>query len=171
MDLQTMADSDFPHGRRYYTKSGYFARLDDGTIHRLVEAVAAISSSEVQIELAYLGGATTRIGADETAFGDRSAPFILNLLGNWSDPSADVNNISRIRALFNVLRPAMKPGVYVNFMSADEQDRVPEAYQQRWDKMVAVKSHYDPHNCFRLNQNVPPRKMAAVNGRAQFRDS
>jgi hypothetical protein len=171
MDLQTMADCDFPHGRRYYTKSGYFARLDDGTIHRLVEAVAAISSSEVQIELAYLGGATTRIGADETAFGDRSAPFILNLLGNWSDPSADVNNISRIRALFNLLRPAMKPGVYVNFMSADEQDRVPEAYQQRWDKMVAVKSHYDPNNCFRLNQNVPPRKMAAVKGRAQFRDS
>jgi hypothetical protein len=171
MDLQTMADSDFPHGRRYYTKSGYFARLEDGTIHRLVEAVAAISSSEVQIELAYLGGVTTRIGADETAFGDRSAPFILNLLGNWSDPSADVNNISRIRALFNVLRPAMKPGVYVNFMSADEQDRVPEAYQQRWDKMVAVKSHYDPNNCFRLNQNVPPRKMAAVKGRAQFRDS
>ena len=171
MDLQTMADSDFPHGRRYYTKSGYFARLDGGTIHRLVEAVAAISSSEVQIELAYLGGATTRVGADETAFGDRSAPFILNLLGNWSDPSADVNNISRIRALFNVLRPAMKPGVYVNFMSADEQDRVPEAYQQRWDKMVAIKSHYDPNNCFRLNQNVPPRKMAAVKSRAQFRDS
>src|SRR6202162_1550443 len=39
MDLQTMADSDFPHGRRYYTKSGYFARLDGGTIHRLVVAV------------------------------------------------------------------------------------------------------------------------------------
>ena len=159
-----MADSDFPHGRRYYTKSGYFARLDGGTIHRLVEAVAAISSSEVQIELAYLGGATTRIGADETAFGDRSAPFILNLLGNWSDPSADVNNISKIRALFNVLRPAMKPGVYVNFMSADEQDRVPEAYQQRWDKMVAVKSHYDPNNCFRLNQNVPPAKNVGSQG-------
>ena len=29
LTLQTMADSDFPHGRRYYTKSGYFSRLDD----------------------------------------------------------------------------------------------------------------------------------------------
>jgi FAD/FMN-containing dehydrogenase len=45
----------------------------------------------------------------------------------------------------------------VNFMSADEQDRVPEAYQNRWDRMVAVKSHYDPHNLFRLNQNILPR--------------
>jgi len=161
IDLQTMADSDFPHGRRYYTKSGYFTYLDDGTIDRLLEAVTTIPSSETQIELAYLGGAAARIAARETAFGDRSAPFILNLLANWSDPSDDAGNISWIRGIFNKLRPAMKPGVYINFMSGDEQDRVPEAYHERWDRMVAVKLQYDPNNYFRLNQNVPPRKLAA----------
>ena len=61
LNLQTMADSDFPHGRRYYTKSGYFACLDDGSIDRMLEAVATIPSSETQIELAYLGGAAARI--------------------------------------------------------------------------------------------------------------
>ena len=157
VDLQTMADSDFPHGRRYYTKSGYFKYLDDGTIDHLVEAASGIPSPETQIELAYLGGAAARVAPDETAFGDRSAPFIMNLLANWSDPSGDAGNIGWVRALFNKLRPAMKPGVYVNFMSGDEQDRVPEAYRERWDRMVAVKSHYDPTNFFRLNQNVPPR--------------
>jgi len=161
MNLQTMADSEFPHGRRYYTKSGYFIYLDDGTIDRLVEAVATIPSSGIQIELAYLGGAAARIPAGETAFGDRSAPFIMNLLANWSDPSADAGNISWIRGLFNKLRPAMRPGVHVNFMSGDEQDRVPEAYQERWDRMVTVKSHYDSNNFFRLNQNVPPRELPA----------
>jgi len=161
IDLQTMADSDFPLGRRYYTKSGYFTYLDDSTIDRLLEAVTTIPSSETQIELAYLGGAAARIAARETAFGDRSAPFILNLLANWSDPSDDAGNISWIRGIFNKLRPAMKPGVYINFMSGDEQDRVPEAYHERWDRMVAVKSQYDPNNYFRLNQNVPPRKLAA----------
>lgn len=160
LELQTMADSDFPHGRRYYTKSGYFAALDDTTIDRLVEAVASIPSSETQIELAYLGGAAARVAADETAFGDRSAPFILNLLANWADPSADAGNIAWVRSLFAKLRPAMKPGVYVNFMSGDEQDRVPEAYRERWDRMVAVKTQYDPENFFRLNQNVRPRKPA-----------
>ena len=163
LNLQTMADSDFPHGRRYYTKSGYFTYLDDGSIDRLLEAVTTIPSSETQIELAYLGGAAAQIGADETAFGDRSAPFILNLLANWSEPSADADNIAWIRGIFNKLRPAMKPGVYINFMSGDEQDRVPEAYHDRWDRIVAVKSHYDPNNFFRLNQNVPPRKLAAEN--------
>ncbi len=161
INLQTMADSDFPHGRRYYTKSGYFSYLDDSTIDRLVEAVATIPSSETQIELAYLGGAAAQIGADETAFGDRSSPFIMNLLANWSEPSADAGNVAWIRGIFNKLRPAMKPGVYINFMSGDEQDRVPEAYHERWDRIVAVKSHYDPNNFFRLNQNVPPRKLAA----------
>jgi len=158
IDLQTMADSDFPHGRRYYTKSGYFAYLDDIVVDRMVEAVATIPSSETQIELAYLGGAAGRIAANETAFGDRSASFIMNLLANWSDASADAGNVSWIRGLFSKLRPTMKPGVYINFMSGDEQDRVPEAYQERWDRIVAVKTHYDPNNFFRLNQNIPPRK-------------
>ncbi len=160
LDLQTMADSVFPHGRRYYTKSGYFTYLDDRTIDRMVETVAAIPSPETQIELAYLGGTAARMVAQDTAFGDRSAPFIMNLLANWSEPSADDGNISWIRGLFNQLRPSMRPGVYVNFMSGDEQDRVPEAYQERWDRMVAVKTHYDPDNFFRLNQNVPPEKLA-----------
>jgi hypothetical protein len=157
LDLQTMADSDFPHGRRYYTKSGFFDHLDDSTIARLVEAVATIPSLDTQIEFAYLGGAASQVAPDETAFGDRSAPFIMNLLANWQDASADAGNIAWVRGLFKTLRPAMKPGVYVNFMSSDEQERVPEAYRQRWDRMVAVKTHYDPTNFFCLNQNVKPR--------------
>lgn len=161
LDLQTMADMDFPHGRRYYTKSGYFASLDDMTIDRLVDAVATIPSNDTQIEFAYLGGAAGEVAADETAFGDRSAPFIMNLLANWSDPGADAGNVEWVRKLFRELRPAMQPGVYVNFMSGDEQDRVPEAYHSRWERMVAVKSHYDPGNFFRLNQNVLPRARAS----------
>jgi hypothetical protein len=161
MNLQTMADSDFPHGRRYYTKSGYFTYLGDDSVDRLIDAVTTIPSPETMIELAYLGGAAAQVAAHETAFGDRSAPFVLTLLANWSEASADAGNISWVRGLFKQLRPAMKPGVYVNFMSGDEQERVAEAYQERWDRIVAVKSHYDPGNFFRLNQNVPPRKLVA----------
>jgi hypothetical protein len=156
--LQTMADSDFPHGRRYYTKSGYFRNLDDDAIDRLLEALASIPSPETQIELTYLGGAAGQVTADETSFGDRSAPFIMNLLANWANAADDALHISWIRSLFQELRPAMTSGVYVNFMSGDEQDRVPQAYQQRWERMVAVKSHYDPSNFFRLNQNVQPHR-------------
>jgi hypothetical protein len=104
LNLQTVADTDFAHGRRYYTKSGYFTYLDDSSTDRLVEAVSSMPSSETQIEPAYLGGAAARMAAKETAFGDRSAFFIMNLLAHWSDPSTV--NISWIRGLFNTLRPA-----------------------------------------------------------------
>src|SRR5580692_5615460 len=157
LTLQTMADSDFPHGRRYYTKSGYFAEFTDSVIEIMVQALASIPSQSTQIELAYLGGAAGRVSASETAFGDRSAPFILNLLADWKDPADDAANVSWVRNLFGMLQPHMKPGVYVNFMSGDEQDRVPEAYQERWQRLQRIKAQYDPSNFFRLNQNILPQ--------------
>jgi FAD binding domain-containing protein/berberine-like enzyme len=160
LTLQTMADHEFPHGRRYYTKSGYFRNLNDSSIDKMVEATAKIPSPMTQVELAYLGGAASRVPAGETAFGDRSSPFVVNLLGNWSNPAEDNANISWVRNLFAAIRPAMTPGVYINFMSGDEDDRTPEAYRERWDRLVAIKSKYDPNNFFRLNQNIPTKNVS-----------
>jgi hypothetical protein len=165
LELQTMADHEFPHGRRYYTKSGYFRSLTDGAIERLFNALETAPSPLSQIELAYLGGAAGRVAASETAFGDRSSPFIVNFLGNWANPADDDANVAWVRNLFADLRPSMTPGVYVNFMSGDEQDRVSEAYRERWDRLVAVKAHYDPNNFFRLNQNIAPQRAAAKDQR------
>lgn len=156
--LQTMADEEFPHGRRYYTKSGYCKALDDNTIDLMAQSLATVPSPMTQIEIAYLGGAATRVAAADTAFGDRSSPFVINLLANWLEASEDASNVSWVRSLFRSLRPSMTPGVYINFMSGDEDDRVPEAYRERWARLVSIKSHYDPGNFFRLNQNIQPRK-------------
>ena len=161
LKLQTMADHEFPHGQRYYTKSGYFKTLSDASIHSMVEALAAIPSPTNQIELAYLGGAVGRVGAGETAFGDRSSPIIVNLLANWEQAEEDAANISWVRGLFEALRPSMAPGVHVNFMSGDEDHRVPETYRYRWERLLAVKSHYDPKNFFRMNQNIRPAEVSA----------
>ena len=80
--VQTLADSEFPHGRRYYTKSGYFKTLSDENVSTMMEALVRNPSLSNEIELAYLGGAAARVAPSETAFGDHSSPFILNLLRN-----------------------------------------------------------------------------------------
>ena len=156
LQLQTMADREFPHRRRYYTKSGYFLTLDDRVIEILLASLDEIPSMLSEIELSYLGGTAGRVGAGETAFGDRSTPFILNILSHWTDAAADLANISWARRLFAQLRPWMRPGVYVNFMSGDEAERVPEAYRGRWERLRDIKTKYDPRNFFRRNQNIPP---------------
>jgi FAD binding domain/Berberine and berberine like len=160
MRLQTMSDLDFPHGRRYYTKSGYFEFLEDRVIEILIGALATIPSRASEIELTYLGGAVRRVGAEETAFGSRDAPFVVNILGNWSEPAEDAVNITWVRDLFAQLRPAMVAGAYVNFMSSDEQDRVPEVYRKQWDRLRTIKTIYDAGNLFRLNHNIPPHEPA-----------
>ncbi len=157
LDLQTMADDDFPAGLRYYTKSGYFAHLTRSSIDAMIAALPTLPTAQTQVELAYLGGAAARVPEAETALGSRSSPFILNLLGTWHSPADDESVLRWIRDLFRALRPGMAPGVYTNFMSADEEDRTPEAFAERWNRLVAVKSRYDPHNLFRRNQNIPPR--------------
>jgi hypothetical protein len=49
------------------------------------------------------------------------------------------------------------PGAYVNFVDDEGEERVRAAYPGvTWDRLVAVKSRYDPDNVFRLNQNIPP---------------
>jgi len=129
----------------------------------MMEALVTNPSLSNEIELAYLGGAAARVAPGETAFGDRSSPFVLNLLGNWLDPAEDAANIAWIRGLFAQLRPAMTPGVHINFMSGDEGDRVSEAYRGRWERLRAIKTTYDPRNFFRLNQNVRPLTAPANN--------
>jgi hypothetical protein len=56
------------------------------------------------------------------------------------------------------MRPFVAEGVYVNYVGGDEGDeRVRAAYGRiKYDRLVALKTKYDPTNFFRLNQNIAP---------------
>jgi FAD/FMN-containing dehydrogenase len=61
-----------------------------------------------------------------------------------------------VRNYYDALAPHSREGGYVNFMSADDGDRLRATYGANYDRLVDVKRAYDPGNLFRVNQNIAP---------------
>lgn len=55
------------------------------------------------------------------------------------------------------MHPYSAGGAYVNFMEEEGEDRVQAAYRGNYQRLMDVKTRYDPQNLFRRNQNIPPR--------------
>jgi FAD/FMN-containing dehydrogenase len=74
----------------------------------------------------------------------------------WRQPAEDAENVTWARDFAAAMQP-YSTGVYVNNLGVEGADRVRAAYApQTYDRLVALKDAYDPHNVFRLNQNVAP---------------
>ena len=46
----------------------------------------------------------------------------------------------------------------MNEFNVDDASRLRDTYGANFDRLVALKTRYDPGNLFRLNANVAPRK-------------
>jgi FAD/FMN-containing dehydrogenase len=158
---QSVLDEDYPDGWRYYWKSQNLGGLSDEVIERLMHHAAAAPSPHSTVDVWYQGGKMARIGAGESAFGDRSAPILLGVEANWEDPQDDVTdqaNVAWVRECIADLRRFSRGGAYLNFPGFyEEGDRMMrEAFGENHERLVALKDKYDPTNLFRLNQNVIP---------------
>jgi FAD/FMN-containing dehydrogenase len=105
---------------------------------------------------AQLGGAVNQISPEATAYPHRDIGFVLNIHTRWRDPADDGTCIAWARSVFNACKPFATGGVYVNFMPEEEKDRVANAYLGNAERLAAIKARYDPHNLFRINQNIRP---------------
>ena len=143
-------------GARNYWKSHDFAELADGVIDAVIEAVGKLPSPHCEIFIGQMGGATSRVASDATAYRDRSVKFIMNVHGRWETEAEDGAGVAWCRAVFDAATPYATGGVYVNFMTAEESNRVPSAYGASYQRLVDLKRKYDPTNLFRMNQNIKP---------------
>jgi FAD/FMN-containing dehydrogenase len=154
--FQAAFDPLLTPGFRNYWKSHDFAELNDKALGTVIPFVDTLPSPHCEIFIAQMGGATNRISTDATAYRHRDAEFILNVHGRWENEADDDRCIAWCRELFDAMTPYSTGGVYVNFMTEEEEKRVKEAYGGSYDRLVALKNKYDPENFFRLNQNIQP---------------
>jgi FAD/FMN-containing dehydrogenase len=48
-------------------------------------------------------------------------------------------------------------GTYVNFLTEDAgAERIYAAYRVNYERLVQIKTKWDPENLFRMNKNIPP---------------
>jgi FAD/FMN-containing dehydrogenase len=143
-------------GARNYWKSHNFTRLEDGLFDAIIGASGRLPSPHCEIIIAAIGGATARPAASDAAYAPRDARFVVNVHGRWDDASDDKRGIGWARDFFSAAAPFASGDVYVNFLTADESDRVRAAYGPNYARLAQLKKKYDPHNLFRVNQNIEP---------------
>jgi FAD/FMN-containing dehydrogenase len=160
--FQRALDSTVVHGWNYYWKSTYLPELGDDLIEVLTGHAFGCASPRSYVAMFHLKGAVSRAGAGATAFGNRQASHAITLDAVWR-PGEDFGerDVEWTRRFFEALGP-FREGVYVNFLGGDEgPGRVREAYGDSvYDRLVDVKTRYDPDNVFHHNQNVRPRSSA-----------
>jgi FAD/FMN-containing dehydrogenase len=152
--LQRGGDGAFPQDRRHYWKGGFLHRLGPEAIDVLAHFAATCPSPQSQIGLQQMHGAAARVGPTETAFAHRHDQWDCLMLAQWEDAAADEKNIRWARELHAAMASHLERAVYVNDLGADEADRVRAAYGANYERLLAIKTKYDPGNFFRANQNV-----------------
>ena len=157
VELQSLFDGARPAGRRCAMRSNFMAGLPDAAIEILVEGYRTTPSPLSAVIVEHCHGAIARVAPDATAFGLRSNPYHLEILGFWDQAEEDAANLAWVERLFADVQPFNTGEVYVNSLDEGEGHRVREAYGINYTRLVALKAKFDPTNFFRCNHNIAPR--------------
>jgi len=155
--VQSAFDPFFPKGLLCYWKSTYLNELGDDLIDALCDLAESRPSPRTTMDIWPMAGAAERVGPTDTAFGNRP-PYMVAFESTWTDPSQNDANIAWARDGYASMQRFAATGCYLNFPGfGEEKDLARAAYGPNFDRLVSVKTKYDPENLFRMNVNIPPR--------------
>jgi hypothetical protein len=154
--LQTLVDPGWGPGARNYFTSSFLGGLPDAAIGVLADFHRSRPSPFNEIHLHQMGGVSARVGPEMSAFGNREAPFLMNIIARWLEPADDERELAWARGLRDAMQPFATGATYVNFLGVGDA-RVRDAYDAgRFARLVDLKRRWDPTNAFHLNQNIAP---------------
>ena len=162
--VQTAFDPFFPMGKlQSYWKAQNLASLPDEAID-IIAARAQTRPAPVTLVATFqMGGAINRVSPTDTAYAERSAPWMSSIDGNWENPADNDANIAWVRESFRQISPYSTGTTYTNFTGqADEAHDAltANAYGTNMARLSLIKAQYDPDNFFRLNPNIAPAALA-----------
>ncbi|WP_366919080.1 FAD-binding oxidoreductase [Geobacter sp.] len=143
-------------GARNYWKSHNFSRLSGGAIDAIIEYAGMLPSPQTEIFIGTIGGQTARVAPEAMAYSSRDAQYVMNVHCRWESAAEDERCIAWACEFFVKTKPFASSGAYINFLTRDETDRIAFAYGATYNRLVELKSKYDPSNLFRMNQNIKP---------------
>jgi FAD binding domain/Berberine and berberine like len=157
--LQTLFDVVWPPGRLYYNKSSITRSLSPAAIDCLVMHGSSMPTKLSAIAFQQLHGVAARVGATETAF-----PHRFDHLSMYVHPATDnpeeANTITEwCRRCWADMQPFVEHAVYANGLENAYEEglhRVHEAYGGNYDRLVDLKTRYDPTNFLSGNANIRP---------------
>ncbi|MBT8300461.1 MAG: FAD-binding oxidoreductase [Maribacter sp.] len=142
-----------------YWKSLYVDDLSESLQKLILDRANQSPAPQSLISIRNLHGAIGKVPTEDTAFGDRSARFLVSIDTMWEDASQNDHNIQWTRDFFKELRQHSKGQVYFNFNSdmSGSDHLAKDSFGANYEKLVAIKTKFDPHNFFRLNANIRPK--------------
>jgi FAD/FMN-containing dehydrogenase len=154
--LNSAFDALVPAGLQHYWKANFVTELTDEAIEAHLVHGPKVPVVNSTVHIYPINGACHRVASDATAFAYRDANFATVIAGMWPDPADNEANTQWVRDFYDATAPLSEEGGYINFMAADDQDRIRANYRGNYDRLVEVKRSYDPDNLFRVNQNIAP---------------
>lgn len=130
----------------------------DEMIGLAMQNAKAASSDNTLSSLWNFGGATAWVPAEATAFGDRSMGWMYSLDSVWSDHGEDAANIAWARDGWKASERFGDHGAYLNLPGHGEDDAAltRTSFGSNYQRLLEIKTKYDPENRFRFNQNIAP---------------
>lgn len=158
--VQSAFDPLFPRGQlRSYWKSTYLDELSDPLVDLWAARAQNRPGPLCNLLIWLSGGQVNRVGEDESAFGERSASYMLSVEANWSEPADDEAKIAWARETWSEFAEFGTGSTYLNFTGIAGEDNevgVDAAFGAKLERLAKVKAKYDPDNFFHRNNNIVP---------------
>jgi FAD/FMN-containing dehydrogenase len=160
--LQSLFDGLYPPGLQWYWKADFVDHLADAAIAEHVKHGSNLPSMFSTMHLYPINGAVHRAGKADTAFSYRETKFAEVIVGVDPDAANGGKITDWAKGYWDAVHPYSAPGAYVNFMMEEGAGRIEATYGENYARLRHVKARYDPHNLFRVNQNIEPATAAAA---------